>query len=522
MKNDRRTLNQLLACGLAEDPNRIALSKNGLTWSFAELDRLSTLAAERMVRAYGLRRGDRVVVLAAGEPAIVVAAIAVWKAGGVYAPIDIENAPKRTELVLEKLKPRLAISTAARLKGAAETLGNLLTFSYEEIMAGSGTVRGESLNAIDPDDDAVIIHTSGSTGVPKGAALTHNSVTTYLRNHNTIIRFNTRSVGMNNGPFHFDVSIQDTFLPLFFGARVVMHDGLFISPIILSLISREGVTHLIAVSSVLDLISQDDARLKALGERAPHTVITGGELCNVKLINRWLTHYPSINFQYGYGPTECNSLCMSYRVTQPDPDRTRPFPIGTVFPGHKAVLVDAEGIIIEEPGRVGTLCLSGPQVMREYIGMPEATAAAIRIIDGERYYVTGDQAWRDSDGLYHFSGRLDTEHKIRGRRIDLMELRNALLACEDVRYAVVGVSESGGEKRIWAFVQTATSDRPSPALIAATVAERVPYYMHPYWLLRATSAPKTRTGKMAEKAIAEACEAAVSCDPNERDIIVSF
>lgn len=522
MTDGRRTLDRLLACGLADDPDRVALKKNGRTWTFAELDRLSTLAAERMTRAYGLRRGDRVVVLAAAEPAIVVAALAIWKAGGVYAPIDVENAPKRTELMLEKLQPRLAISTAARLETAAETLGDLPTLSYEEILAGEGAMRGDPLETPSPDDAAVIIHTSGSTGVPKGAVLTHDSVTTYLRNHNAIMRFDTGSVGINNGPFHFDVSIQDTFLPLFFGARVVMHDGLFVSPIMLSLIAREGVTHLIAVSSVLDLISQDDARLKALGEKAPHTVITGGELCDVKLINRWLTHYPDVNLQYGYGPTECNSLCMSYRVARPDPDRTRPFPIGTVFPGHKAVLIDAEGAVIDEPDRVGTLCISGPQVMREYIGMPEATAAAIRIIDGERYYVTGDQVWRDRDGLHHFAGRIDTEVKIRGRRIDLAELRNALLACEDVRYAVVGTSDAGGEKRIWAFVQTASPDRPNPARIAEAVAERVPDYMQPHWLLRATSSPKTRTGKVAEKAIAETCEAAIARDPDERDIAIAF
>lgn len=522
MTDDRRTLDRLLARGLADDPDRVALSKNGRTWSFAELDRLSTLAAERMVRAYGLRRGDRVVVLAAADPAIVVAALAIWKAGGVYAPIDVENAPKRTELMLEKLRPRLAISTAARLAAASETLGELPTLSYEEIMAGEGVVRAEPLDAPAPGDDAVVIHTSGSTGVPKGAALTHDSVTTYMRNHNAIMGFDTRSVGMNNGPFHFDVSIQDTFLPLFFGARVVMHDGLFISPIMLSLIAREGVTHLIAVSSVLELISQDDARLAALGEKAPHTVVTGGELCDVKLINRWLTHYPALRLNYGYGPTECNSLCMSYRVPRPDPGRTRPFPIGTVFPGHRALLIDGEGRVIEAPDTVGTLCIAGPQLMREYIGMPDATAKAIREIEGERVYVTGDLCWRDRDGLYHFAGRNDTEVKIRGRRIDLAEVRNALLAVEGVHYAVVGTAAPDGERAIWGFVATSTATAPSPETIRAVVRERVPDYMVPRWLCRAETLPKTTTGKVAERRITEVCEAAVGADPTADPIAVRF
>lgn len=520
--DERKTLDQLLARGLADDPDRVALTKNGRGWSFAELDRLSDVAARRMAREGGLRRGDRVAVLAAADPAIVVAAIAIWKAGCVYAPIDAENAPMRTALMFEKLRPALVVSSASRLAAAAGTIGATPTLSYEAILSGEGEAQGERPEPPAPGDAAVIIHTSGSTGVPKGATLTHESVVTYLRNHNAIMGFDTRSVGLNNGPFHFDVSIQDTFLPLFFGARVAMHDGLFVSPVMLSLIAREGVTHLIAVSSVLELISADDARLKALGERAPHTVITGGELCDVKLINRWLTHYPDLNLQYGYGPTECNSLCMSHRVARPEPGRTRPFPIGTVFPGHKAFLIDADGAVIDEPGRVGTLCISGPQVMREYFGMPEATAAAIRMIAGERCYVTGDQVWRDAEGLHHFAGRVDSEVKIRGRRIDLAELRNALLACEDVRYAVVGASEAGGEKRIWAFVQTAAGDRPDPATIAAVVAERVPEYMRPHWLLRSTSAPRTGTGKIAEKAIAEACEAAIAGDPHVRQLALAF
>jgi len=516
----RDTLDRLFEAGLAAGADRTALSRDARRYSFADLDALSDRLAARLAGLAAGAANPRFVVIAEKDPAIVVAGVGIWKAGGVYVPTDAFDAPERLRHVLTTIAPTAVLSSQARLMHFAEVLGDLPRVSYEEILADdSAAPRPEAPQSA--QDPAIIIHTSGSTGRPKGTILSHGSVTTYFRNHNAIMGFTPASVGMSNGPFHFDVSVQDTYLPLFFGARVVMHNDLFLSSKILRLMAREGVTHLIAVSSVLELISADDATLAAMGDTAPHTVITGGELCDPELINRWLRHYPDLKLNYGYGPTECNSLCMSYRVTAPDPGRTVPFPIGTVFPGHKAVLLDDAGDVIEVPETVGVLCISGPQLMSGYWKNPEQTDAVLREIDGARFYVTGDRCWRDAEGLYHFASRRDTEVKILGRRINLMEIRDALLADEAVRYAVVGTAQIGGQTQIHAFVQV-TEAEADPAAILAGVERHVPQYMVPRVLSRATAMPRTSTGKVAEKVILDAAEAAIALAPEARFHILDF
>jgi D-alanine--poly(phosphoribitol) ligase subunit 1 len=508
------TLNRIFQTGCMVRPDEPALKRPDRLYTFRDLMRRSDALAAMMQARFGLAKGDRVVVIAEKAPEIIIAAAAAWKAGAIYVPIDAKNPAKRTEYILGSIEPKIVVSTQAKLDEVAESLGSAIGISYEQIIAldpAGGTPTSVNLR---PEDDAIIIHTSGSTGFPKGAVLSHGSVTTYLRNHNELIRFTPQSVGMNNGPFHFDVSIQDTFLPLYFGATVIMHDDLFVSRLMLPYMAREKVSHLIAVSSVLDLISQDDKLLASLGDAAPKTVITGGEICDVRLINRWLTHYPSLRLFYGYGPTECNSLCMAYQVEKAEPDRVAPFPIGMVFPGHKAVLLAEDGSVITKPDTVGVLAVSGPQLMSGYWRNQEQTALVTRIIDGERYYVTGDRCLRDKDGLYLFAGRNDTEVKIRGRRINLNEIRNALLAHPAAKYAVVGTIKVQDEVRIFGFVQIVDKGQSiSHDEIEAVVAKHVPDYMRPWYLCMSGEIPKTSTGKVSERLVSEGVSAEILSDP---------
>jgi D-alanine--poly(phosphoribitol) ligase subunit 1 len=515
------TLDRLLATGLAIHPDKTALKRQGRSYTFRELDRFSDVLAAHMAKAFGVKKGDRVTVIAEKAIEIVIVGLAVWKAGAVYVPTDAKNPEKRTEFILGSIEPALVVSSAALLAENSHVLCGRKTMSYEEVSALDLTAEVEvPAPGLTGEDNAIIIHTSGSTGFPKGAVLQHASVATYFANHNAILEFGPDSISLNSSPFHFDVSIQDTYLPLYFGASVVMHGDLFVSKVMLGLIRAEKITHLIAVSSVLDLISADDALLSQLGPAAPRYVITGGETCDPKLINRWLTHYPDIKLYYGYGPTECNSLCMAYRVPAPDHGRTSLFPIGTIFPGHSAALLAEDGSVIEEPDTVGVLAVSGPQLMRGYWNSPEQTAAVFREIGGKRYYVTGDRCYRDGNGLYCFAGRNDSEVKLRGRRINLNEIRNALLAHERVRYAVVNTVEAGGERKIFGYVHVAEKDDLTHAEVETFVRGRVPDYMLPSYLCISDRVMKTSTGKISEKEITAAVTEAITAAPDRRHLVL--
>jgi amino acid adenylation domain-containing protein len=511
------SLAALLAAGVAKRPHEAAILNMQESYSFSELDQLSNAAACHLRETFGVRLGDRVLVLAHRALEIVPLAIAIWKAGAVYVPVDVASPPKRLEHILASIRPVLVVSGQQQLQQAGSSLAGLSTWSYEALTNLKGTPsNGPTWHAAGDDAPALIIHTSGSTGTPKGVVLSHDSVLTYLRNHNDVLGFDTGSRGINSGPFHFDVSIQDTFLPLYFAATVVFHGGLFVSAVMTSLIRNQRITHLIAVSSVLALISKDESRLATLRCSDLQVVVTGGEVCPPKLINRWLTAIPGIRVLYGYGPTEANSICTTHIISEPEIGRQEPYPIGLPFKGMKAILLDDNRGVIEGENKVGVLALSGPQLMLGYWRDPELTARVLLPWRGEAYYITGDRCFRDTHSRYHFAGRRDTEVKIRGYRINLNEVRNALLDSEQVCLALVTTIEGDGETRIAGFVNTASVADFDEAALRRDLAQRVPDYMCPWYLCVSDTLARTSTDKVDETLLIARMRELVATHPNQR------
>ena len=517
----RSTLATLLEEGLRTRPDDPAIIDLDRSHSFRELQSRATAIATHLWREHGVRTGDRIVVAVAKSPLIVPIAVACWMLGAIYVPVDPESPVQRMATILDSIEPVVVIGPQTLMHAWQTRLSGRRQVSYEALLALESIDTTPPEEAVDPDSAAVIIHTSGSTGTPKGVVLSHASVLIYLRNHNAFLGFDQASVGMNNGPFYFDVSIQDTFLPLYFGASVLFHRGLWVSPLVIGLIQTYRVTHLIAVSSILELVSKDVARMQSLATSALRVVVTGGEVCPPRLINRWLETIPGLRVLYGYGPTEVNSLCTTYVITRPEHDRTEMFPIGKPFPGHHAVLVGDDGQVIEGPAAVGTLAVGGPQLMIGYWKDPELTARTTYTHRGERYYLTGDRCHRDADGNYCFDGRLDTEVKIRGRRINLNEVRNALVACEDVAHAVVSVAEAGDEKRIVAAVHVARPRPDAEAALRRWLADRVPDYMVPWHIGVFVQPPRTATDKIDERRMRETLHQLAQGNPGQRDFRIS-
>jgi D-alanine--poly(phosphoribitol) ligase subunit 1 len=514
------TLADLLSLPLATCPDAVALKAPGQQISFIAIERQARALAVQLIAAFGVRPGDRIVVLADKRPTIVVTAYAIWKAGGVYVPVDAKSPALRLRQIVGSIQPRLLVASERALGELGESFECVPAMTFEQIDQGGGQLTSASLPVVSEGAPAVIIHTSGSTGIPKGAVLTHSSVVTYLHNHNEYLRFGVGSVGINNSPFHFDVSIQDTFLPLYFGASIVFHRDVFLSSVMIELILRNRVTHLIAVSSVLDLISRDARRFAELARSSVQVMVTGGEVCPPGLINRWLDTVPGLRVLYGYGPTECNSLCMTSEIVSPEVGRTAPYPIGVPFRGMKAALFDESGNIISQADEPGVLGISGAQVMTGYWNDPEMTARVLREVDGDVYYISGDYCVRDSRGVFCFVGRTDSEVKIRGRRINLNEVRNALMSPAGVGHVAVGTVETQGELRIAAFV-TADAGATTREDLRGAAACRLLDYMRPFYIALAEAAPRTASGKVNDKLALEILRQAILRNPTARDVDVT-
>jgi amino acid adenylation domain-containing protein len=326
------------------------------------------------------------------------------------------------------------------------------------------------------NDVVYILHTSGSTGQPKCVQITERNIKAYFRAHNQVLRFNDASKVFSLTPFHFDVSIEDTLLPLSVGATVYQYNRLHQGRIIRKTLIEQNVTHLIAVSTLLTMISDDESQINP--DNFPHLsmVMTGAEVCAPNVINLWKERLPSTRVINAYGPTEVTIVATCYTIESAERNRDIAYPIGQPLDGVRVRLLDEYGQDVE-PGSSGELCLGGDQVMLGYLNKPDETAERIFVQDDVRYYRTGDICFVDHNGDLQFVGRNDNEVKIKGRRIHLGEIQQQCMAVPGVERAAVGVHQRQGQPMISAVITTQERDKIEQ--VQAHLRSLLPSYMMP-------------------------------------------
>jgi amino acid adenylation domain-containing protein len=501
-------LGDIVRAAASNWPDRQAIhdGRDGLT--FAELERQAGALAD-WLSTQGVGGGDRVVILAEKCAIMPVLALGIWKSGAVYVPLDATQPVLRLRSLLARLRPGAVIALDDREPSIAEArwVGRM---ELDAILSGPSSDRPAVVKR--PEDPAYIIFTSGSTGEPKGVEISVGSLVAYFRSHNEVLRFTPASRVFSLAPFHFDVSIEDTLLPLSLGAFVFQFRGVHAGAIMRAVIRRERITHLIAVSTLLTMITDGGHHVTRKNFPALEMVMTGAEVCDPRVINVWKTSLPEVRLINVYGPTEATIVCTAYEIEQADPERTSSYPIGRPLRGVAARIVD-EGAEVLEQGRVGELWIGGEQVMRGYFDQPEETARSVVEVDGVRYYRTGDLCSYDDDGDIVFHGRNDDEVKLAGRRIHLGEIRQIVLGYPGVERAAVGLVPRRGHDVIAVVVVT-----PVQAVVADVekqLADLLPEYMCPTlvaWspVLAVSSTGKTDEGRLMRRLAEAASESSAT------------
>lgn len=484
-------LGDIVRAAASNWPDRQAIhdGRSGLT--FAELERQAGALAD-WLSTQGVGGGDRVVILAEKCAIMPVLALGIWKSGAVYVPLDATQPVLRLRGLLARLRPSAVIALDDREPSIAEVRWVGRT-ELDAILSGPSSDRPAVVKR--PEDPAYIIFTSGSTGEPKGVEISVGSLVAYFRSHNEVLRFTPASRVFSLAPFHFDVSIEDTLLPLSLGAFVFQFRGVHAGAIMRAVIRRERITHLIAVSTLLTMITDGGRHVTRKNFPALEMVMTGAEVCDPRVINVWKTSLPEVRLINVYGPTEATIVCTAYEIERADPERTSSYPIGRPLRGVAAWIVE-EGAEVLEPGRVGELWIGGEQVMRGYFDQPEETARSVVEVDGVRYYRTGDLCSYDEDGNIVFHGRNDDEVKLAGRRIHLGEIRQIVLGYPGVERAAVGLVPRRGHDVIAVVVVT-----PVQAVVADVekqLADLLPEYMRPTLVAWSPVLAVSSTGKTDE------------------------
>ena len=474
----------LFAAQVARTPEAVALTCGGLSMTYRELEEAANRLAH-LLASQGAGPGQCVALLFTRSAEAIVAILAVLKTGAAYLPIDPAHPPVRIKFMTEDSAPIAAVTTfglADRLDGCA-----LLVIDIDDPRVD--TQPSTALPAPAPEEIAYITYTSGTTGVPKGVAVTQ---------YNVVQLFESLDAGLDLAPgqvwtqFHsyaFDFSVWEIWGALLHGGRlVVVPESVTRSP---------DDFHALLVAEHVSVLSQTPSAVGMLSPQGLESaaLVIGAEACPAELVDRWAPGRVMINV---YGPTETT---MWASKSAPLTAGSGAPPIGSPVSGAAFFVLD--GWLRPVPaGVVGELYVAGRGVGVGYWRRAGLTASRFTACPfgepGARMYRTGDLVCWRADGQLQYLGRADEQVKIRGYRIELGEIQAALTALDGVEQAVVIAREaSPGDKRLVGYI-TGTAD---PAGVRTALADRFPPYMVPAAVVVLETLPMTVNGKLDTRAL---------------------
>jgi len=472
--------------------DRTAVAIDGADISYRELNARADQMARFFV-AKGVKPGDRVAVLLDRGFEAYVTLFALLKARAVYVPLDANHPPERVRYILADAAATLAVAhlRLADRFADCDVPQLILDKARGEIAAcdDSPLPEDERLPAADPR--CYVLYTSGTTGHPKGVAVAHPSICNFVRVAAELYGFGPGDRIYQGMSFAFDFSIEELWAPLVAGATLVPNTAatsLFGEELADFLESR-AVTCFCCVPTLLASIERDLPRLRIL--------LIGGEACPPALVKRW--SQPGRSLLNSYGPTE-TTVTATLGHMSPD----RPVTIGRPLPTYSIVILDAKRDCVVELGEAGEIGIAGIGVAEGYLNRRELTEAkfipdflALANNPSGRIYRTGDLGRINDDGEIEYLGRIDTQVKLRGYRIELTEIESVLLEIPEIAQVVVTTfePEPGAPELVAYYSVKHGSPAPAPGAIVALMRSRLPAYMTPAYLERLPFIPTLVSNK---------------------------
>lgn len=482
-----------------ERPDAIAVEVPGAPLTYRELARRSAIVAARLAVA-GVVAGDRVAVCMDRTPALLVALLAIHRAGAAYVPVDPAYPAARITHVLEDVDARVILvdrTTSANVPAGAPPI--------LVVDAGwwSDTVSDEEAfarPALDPESLAYVIYTSGSTGRPKGVMIPHCALANFVDSMARRPGLSADDAAVALTTISFDIAGLELWLPLVAGARIVLAsrattvDGGALRTLVEHAgASTRGRLLLQATPATWRLL------LAAGWTGAPNVVmLCGGEAWPATLAARLL---PCGSQLWNvYGPTETTIWSTAGRIVSADH-----VSLGEPIANTMLHVLEPTGALAAV-GIPGELWIGGAGLARGYHRRPELTAERfVAHPELGRLYRTGDRVRRREDGTLDFLGRADDQVKLRGYRVELGEIERTLSAHADVREAVVAVSTRAGaidgDAEISAYIVPVSGTRPGFEALRDHCRTTLPEYMVPTRWAVLTELPLTPNGKIDRRSL---------------------
>ncbi len=499
-KVDRKTpIHRIIEAQARRTPDAPALRHEDVTWTYRQLNEAANRLARHLDERYSLERGKPIALYLDRTENLLISVLAVLKLGCPYVPLDLDTPAARVALILAGCEPALVLTdetSGAKLAGWDTDIPFMVVDSVDTRAATVGYDSTDLLIEVGGHDLAYVIHTSGTTGKPKGVAVEHRNFVNIAMDIGDCLAFGASDRMLAVTTIAFDISTLEIFLPLMRGGCVVLaarRDLLDIEKL-LSIVDEAGVTVMQATPSLWHLVTQ---RLD--GRRLAVRALCGGEALPPQLAGILAD---TVDECWNvYGPTETAVWSTRHRISEPD-ERV---PIGRPVANTQCWVLDERRRLLP-PGVLGELYIGGYGVARGYLHDQELTKSKFvpdLLIPGERMYSTGDLACFDGEGVLEFFGRNDFQIKLRGHRIELGEIESVLSDHPAVTQALVVAADGPASdgRYLAAYYVLDETNAVSTTELREHLVAALPEHMVPSVLVPLPEFPLNANGKIERKAL---------------------
>ena len=486
-----------------DNPEFAALSDRYHSLTYGQLNDITNILAGKLLRL-GITNNCRVGILAGRGAGFVVCALATFKAGAGYVALDAEYPKQRLNFMIEDAEISVILKFAdvdTELSADAE----VIDVNIKRLLAESAPALN-IIPELNGGDLAYVIYTSGSTGKPKGVEVTHANLLHLIKWQRSYYNITAKDCSSHLARPGFDTSVSEIWPYLATGCRVcIPPDEVILEPsALMAWINKNNVTISDITTPLAEVVIfedwPEDTSLRVLK--------TGGD--------RLHKHPPAglpFMFVNEYGPTECTVISTAGVVECAAEGAAAPH-IGKAIDGAAIYILNSELQPVPD-GVEGEIFIGGGGVARGYIKRPDLTAEKFLAdpfsnVPGARMYRSGDLGRFLPDGNIEFIGRSDFQVQVRGFRVELGEIENAIIASGKVKEAAVVAAGPEGNIHILAYIVADTQDGQVPAGLNSYLKQNLPDYMVPssYFMLK--ELPLTHNGKIDRKKLSSLSDAAAS------------